>query len=96
MKYLAIKGFSTAPKNQLDKELFEVLKAFDRTLIDEKDVKEFQELILNRYKDLCKIHKRCKPRKLEFDDGGYNRQNNQIRLTNCHVDFVLYASLNEY
>ena len=88
--YIAHLDYATAPKNNLEASFYEYLRAIDRTLIDNDRINDYQQIILDKYDELCKKFPRCKPIKKQFGSG-YKEKGDKI-LYGSNATFTLLKS----
>jgi hypothetical protein len=82
-------GYSTALKNNLQKEAFEYLQSLDAKLIEKAAVPDFTIVVFKEFQHLNAKYPRCKPLKIDFERGYPKRD---IRLTGFQeVNFKLRA-----
>jgi hypothetical protein len=67
--YLVDFGYSTALKNNLQKEAFEYLKSFHGKLIERTQVPELMKVIISEIIHLNAKHSRCKPLQVLLQPG---------------------------
>lgn len=86
--YLAKINNSYTFKNKLEKEVYELLKSFDRAIIL-RGAKLFCNTIENRIADLNSKHNRCKPIRASFKSYGDDKDIT-LSLEGKVCNFVLY------
>ncbi len=61
MKYFSYISGWYVPKNKLEEVVHQFLRSAERQIIDETDLKKFQNFISNQIADLNKKYPRCRP-----------------------------------
>lgn len=88
--YIAHLDYATATKNNLEASFYEYLRAIDRTLIDNDKINDYQQMILDKYDELCKEFSRCKPIEKHFSSDFLG--NGDFQLFGSNATFTLLKS----
>jgi hypothetical protein len=93
--YLAYYSIGYVAKNKLEKAISDYLTGIDRTCIPDNDFKRFTNAVIEKIKDLCIIHSKCKPKDPRLFQCGTREKDFMLSGIDC-VAFYFYHSTKDY
>lgn len=92
MHYLTVQGHTLSLKNNLEKEIYALIKDNDRFIIADNKMDEFKKEIVAKIEELNKKNPRCKPIKASWWTDTFTKD---IHLSGMGpINFSLYKSKN--